>query len=120
MDRLALIALALAKRNGGGGGAVNSVNGQTGTVVLDAEDVGAQTPFMTATLTIAVSDWNNGSCTKTVTGMTADSLVFVKYSDTETEYTEVQGANSMTFTADPVPSEAVTVDVAWFKEGANA
>lgn len=41
MDRLAIIALALAKRGGGGGGAVNSVNGQTGTVVLDADDVGA-------------------------------------------------------------------------------
>lgn len=41
MDRLSLIALALAKKGGGGGGAVNSVNGQTGTVVLDAEDVGA-------------------------------------------------------------------------------
>lgn len=42
MDRLALIALALAKKAGGGGsGAVSSVNGQTGEVVLDAEDVGA-------------------------------------------------------------------------------
>lgn len=30
-----------AIRGGGGGGAVNSVNGQTGDVVLDAEDVGA-------------------------------------------------------------------------------
>ena len=30
-----------AIRGSGGGGAVNSVNGQTGTVVLDADDVGA-------------------------------------------------------------------------------
>lgn len=104
----------------GGGGAVNSVNGKTGEVVLDAEDVGAQTPFLTDTITIAASDWNNGSCTKTVTGMTEDALVFVIYSDTETEFTEAQGANALTFTANPVPSEAVTVDVAWFKEVVNA
>ena len=75
---------------------------------------------MTATLTIAVSDWNNGSCTKTMTGMTTDALVFVKYSDTETEYTEAQGANSMTFTAATTPSDAVTVYVAWFKEVVSA
>ena len=100
----------------GGGGAVNSVNGQTGAVVLDAEDVGAQTPFLTDTITIAVTDWDNGSCTKTVTGMTAEALVFVKYSDTETEFAETQGENSMTFTAATTPSEAVTVDIAWFKE----
>lgn len=74
---------------------------------------GVQTPFMTATITIATTDWVNGSCTKTVSGMTADALVFVKYSDTETEFAETQGANSMTFTAATTPSEAVTVYVAW-------
>lgn len=94
---------------------VNSINGQTGVVVLGAEDVNAQTPFLTTTLTIAVSDWNNGSCTKTVTGMTADALGFIKYSDTEGEYTETQGKNIITFTVATTPSEAVTVDVAWFK-----
>jgi hypothetical protein len=52
--------------------------------------------------------------------MTADALVFVKYSDPDGEYTETQGANSMTFTAATTPSEAVTVDVAWFKEVANS
>ncbi|MBQ4447435.1 MAG: hypothetical protein II897_03990 [Clostridia bacterium] len=75
-----------------------------------------QSRYMTATLTIATSDWNNGSCTKSVTGMTADALVFVKYSDTETEFSEVQGSNFLTFTAATTPSEAVTVDVAWFNE----
>lgn len=118
MDILSLLALGKA---GSGGGAVDSVNGQTGTVVLDAEDVGAQSPFMTATITIAVSDWNyKGSCTKIVTGMTADALGFVKYSDDETDFTETQGEDSITFTADPTPSEAVTAYVAWFKEATNS
>lgn len=85
-----------------------------------AEASNTQTPFLTATITIAVSDWNNGSCTKTVTGMTADALVFVKYSDPDGEYTETQGTNSMTFTAATTPSEAVTVYVAWFKEVVSA
>lgn len=53
MDRLALIALALAKRGGSGGGAVDSVNGQTGTVVLDAEDVGASAAPSEITVTTA-------------------------------------------------------------------
>lgn len=119
MDRIALLALALAKKAGGGGGAVDSVNGHTGEVVLDADDVGAQTPFLTATITIAASDWVNGSCTKTVTGMTADALGFIKYSDEETDFTETQGEGSITFTADPTPSEAVTAYVAWFKEATS-
>lgn len=94
---------------------VTSVNGQTGDITLTAEDVDAQTPFHTATLTIAVSDWNNGSCTKTVTGMTADALVWVEFSDTETEYETTQATNALTFTADTAPSEAVTVKVGWFE-----
>lgn len=38
---------------GGGGGAVNSVNGQTGAVVLDAEDVGAPPAPSEVTVTTA-------------------------------------------------------------------
>lgn len=44
---------------GGGGGAVDSVNGQTGTVVLDAEDVGAL-PDST-TIPTKTSDLQNDS-----------------------------------------------------------
>lgn len=36
-----LIASKLSGSGGGGGGSVTSVNGQTGAVVLDADDVGA-------------------------------------------------------------------------------
>ena len=75
-----------------------------------------QSPYMTATFTIPTTDWNNGSYTKPVTGMTTDALVFIKYSDTETEFTEVQESNALTFTAATTPSEDVTVYVAWFKE----
>ena len=117
MDAFELIALALAKR--GGGGSVDSVNGQTGAVVLDADDVGAQTPFLTATITIATTDWQAATsgyaCTKTVTGMTDDAAVFLQYSDTETDYTATQDDDEMTFACDAVPSEAVTVSVLWFK-----
>lgn len=75
-----------------------------------------QSRYMTATLTIATSDWNNGSCTKSVTGMTADALVFIRFSDTATDFGYTQAANSMTFTAATAPSESVTVYVAWFKK----
>ncbi len=40
----------------GGGGAVDSVNGQTGTVVLDAADVGAATPPQSA-VDDSISEW---------------------------------------------------------------
>ena len=113
----------LAAKGGPSGGSVTPASIVTATGQMTPEqaaqtrvNLGAQTPFMTATITIATTDWVNDSCTKTVTGMTADALVFVKYSDTETEFTEVQSANSMTFTAATTPSEAVTVYVAWLKE----
>lgn len=48
------------KDEGGGGGAVSSVNGKTGAVVLDANDVGAlpnDTPIPAAVTEQTVSDW---------------------------------------------------------------
>lgn len=41
MDNKELVILAGKPAGGGGGGSVTSVNGQTGAVVLDYEDVGA-------------------------------------------------------------------------------
>lgn len=71
----------------------------------------------TATLTIATSDWqtvqDGATCTKTVAGMTADALVWVEFSDTETDYETTQATNALTFNADAAPSEAVTVKVGW-------
>lgn len=40
-SRIEALLMQILEQGGGGGGAVNSVNGQTGNVVLDAEDVGA-------------------------------------------------------------------------------
>ncbi len=72
------------------------------------------------TLTLATSDWetsgNDYVCSKTVTGMTATSIVWLAYSDTETEFTEAQSANTLTFTVSSLPAAAITVNVA-FMEG---
>ena len=74
------------------------------------------------TLTLATSDWsssaNGYSCSKTVTGMTATSIVWLSYSDTETEITESQSANTLTFTVEDLPSAAITVNVS-FVEGVS-
>lgn len=103
---------------------VNSFNGRTGDVLVfipsTAADVGAATPPKYTTLTLAVADWQSSgnayACSKTVTGMTATSIVWVEYSDTETEFTEAQSANTLTFTVASLPSAAITVNVA-FMEG---
>ena len=43
------LAIRTVGNGGGGGGSVTSVNGQTGAVVLDAEDVGAQETLVSGT-----------------------------------------------------------------------
>lgn len=103
---------------------VTSVNGQTGAVMITvpstAADVGAATPPKYTTLTLAVADWESSgnaySCSKTVTGMTATSIVWLSYSDTETEFTEAQSTDTLTFIVSGLPSDAITVNVA-FMEG---
>ena len=72
--------------SGGGSGAVSSVNGQTGTVVLDAEDVGAEPEKVDVTFTESNSNW---SCDKTFQQIsdayTANKIV--KYYINRTGYT---------------------------------
>lgn len=72
------------------------------------------------TLTLATSDWSavtgGYSCSKTVSGMTSTAIVIVAYSDTSTEFSEAQTTDTLTFTVADMPSEAVTVNVA-FVEG---
>lgn len=67
-----MIRLYTTAQTGGGGGAVDSVNGQTGVVVLDAEDVGAlpdDTVIPTKT-----SDLTNDSGFVTSSGVTSIDL----------------------------------------------
>lgn len=71
---------------GGGSGAVSSVNGQTGTVVLDAEDVGAAQDSLklTATPTVGPSGttlmggtWSGATWEEVVTAIQASRLIQV-------------------------------------------
>lgn len=74
------------------------------------------------TLTLATSDWSavtgGYSCSKTVSGMTSTAIVIVAYSDTETEFTEAQSTDALTFTVADLPSAAITVNVS-FVEGVS-
>lgn len=74
------------------------------------------------TLTLATSDWSavtgGYSCSKTVTGMTSTAIVWLDYSDTESDFSASQSANTLTFTIPAVPSTAVTVNLS-FVEGVN-
>ena len=58
-----------ANESGGGGGAVDSVNGQTGVVVLDASDVGA---LADSTTYVSSVNGSSGSVTVTVPTKTSD------------------------------------------------
>ena len=99
---------------------VSSVNNQTGAVTITAAGIGAADAPKYTTLSLAVNDWQSSgnayTCSKTVTGITATSIVWLSYSDTETAFSEAQSANTLTFTVDELPDEAITVNVA-FMEG---
>ena len=63
-----------------GGGAVDSVNGQTGTVVLDAEDVGAL-PDSTTIDDVYWCTYGTTTSAEIETALTAGKLPCVKYND---------------------------------------
>lgn len=69
MDNKELVILA--GKPAGGGGSVSSVNGQTGAVVLDYEDVGAASAAEQAQLITRVS---NVEGTRVPKGVTTDTL----------------------------------------------
>ena len=95
---------AYARKDGGwvaggtGGGAVDSVNGQTGVVVLDAGDVGAiptqvatdtgePTGFVDTTATLSFTSTGADAGTFTITGAHDIYLLGVKHSKTTTSLT---------------------------------
>ena len=80
-----------------------------------------QTKHKTATITIAVADWSNNTCTKTATGVTASNTIFVSPApDSLSTYGEAgvycsaQAANSLTFTCTATPTTSVSVNVVIF------
>lgn len=89
----------------------------SGTLTLSSLGDNKQSTYMTTTLTISTEDWtlerSDASCTKSVIGMTATALVWIEFSDTETDFTVTQTTNALTFTTNSIPSETITVNVAW-------
>lgn len=71
MDNKELVILAGKPAGGGGGGSVTSVNGQTGAVVLDYEDVGAASAVEQAQLIARVTNVEGIRVPK---GVTTDTL----------------------------------------------
>jgi hypothetical protein len=71
-----------------------------------------------ATATLTVNDWSNNSQTVNVTGVTANNNVIVAPAPaSQADYTTAgiictaQGAGTLTFTCQSVPSSAITVNV---------
>lgn len=70
------------------------------------------------TATLAVADWSSSTQTVTVSGVTADSVVFVSPAPASaSDYASAgilctaQAANSLTFTCTTTPTNAITVNV---------
>ena len=98
-------------------GAVDSVNGKTGHVVLNASDVGAVTQE-TRTISLVSTDWSSHTQIKTVSGVTADNTIIVApASASAADYAAAeilctaQAANSLTFTCTTDPTNNISVNV---------
>lgn len=114
-----------------------TINGKalSSDIVLTAQDVGAATEAQGAKadtalqpgeaikstqITIAVSDWSGNTATKTVTGVTSSSDVFVSpepvlanikaYAEANV-FCSALGADTVTFTCETVPAVALTVNI---------
>ena len=110
--------------NGTGTGTVKSAS-YNGTVYTSVDSSGTlalsdiQAQHSTTTVTIATTDWSNGACTKTASGVTATNTVIVSpasasfeaYGEAQVRAT-AQGANQITFACTDVPSVSLTVNVA--------
>ena len=80
--------------------------------------LGAQSELITSTITIATTDWSANACTKSVTGVTATSKVWVSPDDGyESIYAnagvkaKTLGSGTITFNCTTTPSSAINVNV---------
>lgn len=110
--------------DGTGTGTVQSVS-YNGVVYNNVDDNGnlplnnIQAQHITASVTIAVVDWNDSTtCTKVVNGVTPNNSViiapaptsFALYASSGIRAT-AQGTNQLTFACNSTPSDAITVNV---------
>lgn len=110
--------------DGTGTGTVQSVS-YNGVVYNNVDDSGnlplnnIQAQHITASVTIAVVDWNDSTtCTKVVNGVTPNNSViiapaptsFALYASSGIRAT-AQGTNQLTFACNSTPSDAITVNV---------
>lgn len=110
--------------DGTGTGTVQSVS-YNGVVYNNVDDSGnlplnnIQAQHLTASVTIAVVDWNDSTtCTKVVNGVTPNNSViiapaptsFALYASSGIRAT-AQGTNQLTFACNSTPSDAITVNV---------
>lgn len=98
-------------------GAVDSVNGKTGAVVLTTADLGATT----ITATLAAASWADDAQTVSVTGVTATNTVFVAPAPASaSDYATggvlctTQATGSLTFTCTTTPTNDITVNIVIF------
>lgn len=106
-----------AIQGGGGGGAVDSVNGQTGAVVLDAEDVGALPDSTTIPDETTVAGWgftkNTGTYSKPSSGIPANDLAAAVQTslgkaDTALQTAPVTSVNGQTGAVTGLQTAAIT------------
>jgi len=85
-------------------------------------------PLMTS-VTISTSDWDSTTltCTKTIAGVTADSLMFVYPNDSSQASwlsngvkVTTQATNSLTFSCNTIPSGSLVVQVVMFTNTRSA
>ena len=100
---------------------------QLGTVMIDGESIviknnkistPGQVSVMPETITIAPSEWSNGTCTKSITSLMDNSTVFVTYAPESAAdylaaniYCSAQGADTLTFSCTTTPSVSVKINV---------
>lgn len=100
---------------------VANANGNYEIMSADGTVPTARLTKVNTTATLAVADWSSNTQTVSVTGVAADSVVFVSPAPASaSDYASAgilctaQAAGTLTFTCDTVPSNAITVNVICF------